>query len=146
MLTRTSSLSLLCCFSSPGLRTQPARDENLVEDNRAAIPDQNAIGDEEDDEASVLALREQLLKSMVSKRAARSADKTNERSNEASTTSNNSRAASPYPIDVPRVASPGVGRPEKTPAKGGPPPKVSITNKTKWLPPLLSFSGGHFIP
>ncbi|XP_028397201.1 zinc finger C3H1 domain-containing protein-like [Dendronephthya gigantea] len=61
-------------------------------------PDNNEADTDVEDEASELALREQLLKSMVSKRAAKSTGKASEKSVTSSVASpSNSRAASPFP-------------------------------------------------
>lgn len=87
-------------------------------------PDNKQADTDVEDEASELALREQLLKSMVNKRAAKSTDKVSKKNVTSSVSSpSNSRAASPFPesdtgkeIQEPFKSDP-VQRPNAMPVK-----------------------------
>ena len=80
----------------------------MSKNNSIETPEEDSVtGSQNDleveDEASELALREQLLKSMVTKRAAKNAGKVNEKSATSSVASpSNSRAASPFMEPVSR--------------------------------------------
>ena len=83
--------------SNENTGTQPSENNSsqTLEQNSLNLTQQADL--EVDDEASELALREQLLKSMVTKRAAKNAGKINEKSAASSVASpGNSRAISPF--------------------------------------------------
>ena len=93
-----------CAILSPGSSTSYENtDIQQSEERTTQVLEQSSLNQtqqaelEVDDEASELALREQLLKSMVTKRAAKNAGKINEKSATSLVSSpSNSRAASPF--------------------------------------------------
>ena len=92
-----------------------------------ATVQEDVAQEEDDDDASVQALREQLLKSMVTKRAAKGIPPsvTEKRVEPASSSFENSRADSPFQDELARSDSPGSTRLGKVSAKTIATPKVS---------------------